>query len=70
MLKYLVRPIPIWTFERRWKRRLLVVVALPQELLRALKNVIVDAGRMWRVSDEEIAAIKDFLDRQQQPDGG
>lgn len=60
MLKYLVVPA-LWTFERRWVRRTMVVLALPQEVLRALKDVVIGARGMWIVSDQECANVRAFV---------
>lgn len=47
MLKYIQVP-HVSTYERRWARRLMIVVATPQELIRAVFNVFKGAAYWWR----------------------
>ena len=51
ILKYLKMPhISYW--KRRWVRRIMIVIALPQEIVRAIYSVFWHAVYWWKWTDQ------------------
>ena len=47
MLKYIELP-HVGTYKRRWVRRIMIVAAAPQELVRAVYGVFRGAAYWWK----------------------
>lgn len=59
LLKYIELP-HVGTYERRWMRRIMIVLTLPQELVRAVYGVFRAAAYSWRLelTPDDVAAIR------------